>query len=96
MGLSKLEIDHIARLARLELTEMEKDELTGELNELIGFLKKLDGLETRETAPAAQAVPVANVLRPDMIGSSLEPDKVLANAPDRMNNFFKVPKILEG
>jgi aspartyl-tRNA(Asn)/glutamyl-tRNA(Gln) amidotransferase subunit C len=95
MSLSKAEVEHVARLARLELSETEKEEFTGQLNEILHFVEKLNQLDTSAVEPTAHAIPVNNVFRPDRIAPSLDPELALANAPDRLDNFFKVPKVLE-
>ena len=95
MPLTKVEIEHVARLARLELNESEKEQFTGQLNGILGFVEKLNKLDTANIEPTAHAIPVTNVFRPDQVKSSMEPDLALTNAPDRVDDFFKVPKILE-
>jgi len=95
MGLTRAEVEHIARLARLELSENEKDEFTGELNEILEFVQKLNELDTKTIEPMSHAIPVANVFRPDRVEPSLDPEAALANAPERINTFFHVPKVLE-
>lgn len=95
MSLTKAEVEHVARLARLELNESEKEEFTGQLNDILGFMEKLNQLDTASIEPTAHAIPVTNVFRPDKAGTSLDPDSALANAPDRVDDYFKVPKILE-
>lgn len=95
MALTKDDIGRVARLARLELTESEKEEFTQELNAVFGFMEKLKRLDTAGIKPMSNPVPLQNVFRADTVRPSLGTDNVLANAPDRMGNFFKVPKILE-
>ncbi len=95
MSLTKAEVEHVARLARLELNESEKEEFTGQLNDILGFVEKLGKLDTASIEPTAHAIPVTNVFRADESGISLDPDLALANAPDRVDDYFKVPKILE-
>ncbi len=95
MLLTKIEVEHVARLARLELNESEKEKFTGQLNDILGFVEKLGKLDTASIEPTAHAIPVTNVFRPDESEVSLDPDLALANAPDRVDDYFKVPKILE-
>jgi aspartyl-tRNA(Asn)/glutamyl-tRNA(Gln) amidotransferase subunit C len=95
MSLTKAEVEHVARLARLELSESEKEEFTWQLNEILDFVEKLNKLDTSNIEPTAHAIPVSNVFRPDQVVPSLDLEQALANAPDRMGNFFKVPKTLE-
>jgi aspartyl-tRNA(Asn)/glutamyl-tRNA(Gln) amidotransferase subunit C len=95
MSLSKAEVEHVARLARLGLTETEKEEFTWQLNEILTFVEKLNELDTTGIEPTAHAIPIHNVFRPDEGKPSLDPEQALANAPDRIDGFFKVPKLLE-
>jgi aspartyl-tRNA(Asn)/glutamyl-tRNA(Gln) amidotransferase subunit C len=95
MSLTKAEVEHVARLARLELSENEKEEFTGQLNDILAFVEKLNQLDTTNIEPTAHAIPVTNVFRPDQVVPSLDPELALANAPDRIGDFFKVPKTLE-
>ena len=73
MPLTKAEVEHVARLARLELSENEKEQFTGQLNDILGFVEKLNQLDTAAIEPTAHAIPVTDVFRPDRAGSSLEP-----------------------
>lgn len=95
MSLTKAEVDHVARLARLELSETEKEEFTGQINEILGFVEKLSQLDTTGIEPMAHAIPVTNVFRADITEPSIDSELALANAPDRLEDFFKVPKVLE-
>lgn len=95
MSLSKEEINHVARLARLELTEKETEEYTRQLNEILGYVEKLRQLPTEEVEPTAHAIPLTNVFREDKTWASLDREEVLANAPQREEAFFRVPRILE-
>ncbi len=93
MSLTKSEIEQIARLARLSLTDSEKIEFTRELNQVLSFVAQLNQLDTTGIEPMA-TISVNNVFRPDRMGQSLDPEKGLTNAPDRKDNYFKVPKTL--
>lgn len=95
MALTRSEVEHVARLARLELSDAEKDEFTGQLNEILNFVDKLNELDTNGIEPTAHAIPIRNVFRPDQIEPPMDPELVLSNAPVRVGDFFKVPKILE-
>ncbi len=95
MSLTKTEVEHVARLARLELSETEKEAYTVQLNEILNFVEQLSGIDIAGIEPTAHAIPVTNVFRPDRVEPSLDPETVLANAPERLDNFFRVPKILE-
>jgi aspartyl-tRNA(Asn)/glutamyl-tRNA(Gln) amidotransferase subunit C len=95
LSLTKAEVEHVARLARLELSEAEQEEFTGQLNEILDFVEQLNQVDTKSIEPTAHAIPVANVFRADKVNPSLDPDSALANAAERVDNFFKVPKVLE-
>lgn len=95
MSLTKQEVEHISRLARLELSDTEKEEYTGQLNEILSFVEKLNQLDTTGIEPTAHAIEVQNVFRKDEIKPPMDPELALSNAPDRVDNYFKVPKILE-
>ncbi len=88
------EVEHVALLGRLELTEDEKKLYQEQLNAILEYAKKLDDLDTSDIPPTAHVLPLKNVFREDEAGNNLGPEKVLANAPDKDGNFFKVPKIV--
>lgn len=94
--LSREEVDHVARLARLNLSDEERAVFTGQLNEILSYVAKLEELDVTGVEPTAHAVPLQNVVRPDVCRASFDRDEMMANAPDRVEGFFKVPKILEG
>ncbi|HEY8462848.1 MAG TPA: Asp-tRNA(Asn)/Glu-tRNA(Gln) amidotransferase subunit GatC [Bacillota bacterium] len=95
MSLSQSEVEHVARLACLELSETEKQEFTGQLNQILHFFAKLDRIDTAGVAVTVPATKSVKAFRPDQVETSLEPELALANAPERLGNFFKVPKVLE-
>ena len=94
--LSREEVDHVARLARLTLSDEERAVFTGQLNEILRYVAKLKELDVTGVEPTAHIVPLQNVVRPDEGRPSFDRDEMMANAPDRVEGFFKVPKILEG
>ena len=85
----------VAKLARLELTDAEVQEFTGQLSAILGYVEKMNELDTDDVEPLAHCLPISNVLREDRVKESLGTEKTLANAPQRDNEFFKVPKILD-
>lgn len=89
------EIDHLAALARLNLTEEEKERLAGELGNILSYIGKLSQLDVAGVEPMAGALPVTNVMRDDIEHVTLERRVVMANAPDPEGGFFKVPRIIE-
>lgn len=92
--ISRKQVEHVAKLARLELAEEEIATNTEQLNSILEYAAMLEGINTEDIVPTAHAVPLHNVLREDEIKSSLERDKVLANAPEAEDGFFKVPRII--
>ncbi|HTN44500.1 MAG TPA: Asp-tRNA(Asn)/Glu-tRNA(Gln) amidotransferase subunit GatC [Nitrospiria bacterium] len=95
MKLSKEEVEHVAKLARLAVSEEEKEAFSRQLSEILTYIGKLNELDTSKVEPTSHVLDLSNVLRDDVIRKSLAPEDVLANAPDRVNNFFRVPKIIE-
>ncbi len=95
MKLSREEVLHIARLARLGLTEAEVDRLSEQLSNILENFAILQKVDTTGVPPTAQSIDLQNVLSDDEVSPSLAPDKVLANAPQKERNFFKVRHVLE-
>ena len=94
MKISRQDVEHVALLARLELTEQEIAEYTGQLNAILEYAAVLEQLDTGDVPPTAHAVPLHNVMRTDEVRLSMSQDKVLQNAPDSEDGFFRVPKIV--
>jgi aspartyl-tRNA(Asn)/glutamyl-tRNA(Gln) amidotransferase subunit C len=92
--ISKKDVEHVALLARLTLTEDEKQIYSRQLNDILEHVRKLQDLNTDGIQPTAHVLPLQNVFREDRVGEHLPVDQVLANAPERQDNFFKVPKIM--
>ena len=91
----KIDVDHVARLARLHLSEGEKDRLHEQLAKILTYVETLNALDTGTVEPTTHAVPVVNVMRDDENRPCLPQDEMLANAPDRVDEFFRVPRIIE-
>jgi len=88
------QVRKVAKLSRLELTEAEVEEFTGQLSAILEYVEKMNKLNTTSVEPLAHCLPIKNVFRADCIKESLGTEKTLANAPQRDGEFFKVPKIL--
>lgn len=87
--------DHIARLARLKLTEPEKERLGGHLNTIIQYIGKLDELDTSEVEPTSHVLPIENVFREDDLGAGLPSgDDYLSLSPAQKKGHYEVPKII--
>ena len=94
MSISKKEVEHIADLARLELSEKEKVKFQKELGKIIEYIDKLKELDIENVPPTSQVVRMENVPREDKVTPSLSQEEALANAPDKKDNFFKVPRVI--
>lgn len=92
--LTRQEVEHVALLARLELTEEEKDLYTRQLQDILEYAARLNELDTTDVPPTSHVLPLCNVFREDDVGEHLSPEEVLANAPEREGGFFKVPRIV--
>ena len=89
------DVEHVARLARLELSAEEKERMRRELDGILSYIDKLRRLDTTGVEPTSHAVPLTNVMRDDVERPSLPQEDMLANAPDRHGELFRVPKIIE-
>ena len=95
MKLSREEVLHIALLARLGLTETEVDRLTEQLSNILENFEELQQVDTNGVPPTAQSVTLQNVVSDDEVAPSLPENQVLANAPQREGDFFRVRAVLE-
>ena len=95
MKITISDVEHVARLARLELTEDEKNLFAGQMDAIIGYVEKLKELDTDGVMPTSHAVPMENAFRDDHLRPSIGVEKALGNAPQRADSFFKVPKVIE-
>jgi aspartyl-tRNA(Asn)/glutamyl-tRNA(Gln) amidotransferase subunit C len=90
------EVAHLARLARLALDDAELDRLAGQLDVILGAVAKIaEVTDAADVPPTSHAVPLLNVTRPDVVTASLDRDKVLAAAPAAEDGRFRVPRILD-
>ena len=94
--LSRSDVEHVAHLARLGLTEQELTLLEGQLNHILDQYLVLTELDTAAIPPTAQTIELENILRDDAPGASLTPDEALAGAPERQGDYFVVPVVVEG
>jgi len=93
--INEAQVRKVAKLSRLELSEAEVEEFAGQLSAILEYVEKMNELDTTGVEPLAHCLPISNVLREDVAKESLGTEKVLANAPQRDGDFFKVPKILD-
>jgi len=95
MAITRDEVLHVARLARLALSPDEADRLGEQLGNILGYIKQLDRLDTRDVVPTSHAVEMGTPFRDDVVRPFGDKEALLANAPDREGDFFRVPRIIE-
>ncbi len=93
--IDETQVRKVAMLSRLDLSESEIKEFTGQLSAILEYVEKMDELDTANVKPLAHCLPVSNCFREDVVKESLGTESVLANAPQRDGDYFKVPKILD-
>lgn len=94
MAISKKDVEHVALLARLELSEQEKEAYTQQLNSILGYMEKMNALDTTDVEPTAHVLAIHNVFRDDVDRPSIPREEALKNAPDQREGQFKVPRIV--
>ena len=90
------EVEYVARLARLKLSEEEKELFTVQLNAILDYMEKLNELVTRAVEPTFHVVSHRNAMREDVVRESYPQETSLENAPDQAKGCFRVPKIIQG
>lgn len=95
MPIDREAVDHVARLARLDLSDAERSRMQDELTSILAHVENIQALELDSIEPTSHALPLNNVFRPDVAGSSLTQQEALANAPEVETGRFRVPRILE-
>jgi len=95
MKISQKDVEHAARLARLTLEPEELQVMTSQMDAILGYVEKLNELDTTEVEPMAHAVPMSNAFREDEIQPVIGIERALQNAPASGESCFKVPKIIE-
>lgn len=91
----KIDVAYVAHLARLYLTEEEIRTFQGQMDHIVGYMKKIDELNLENVEPTSHAVTVQNVFREDVVRPGLAVEQVMANAPVNVSDQFQVPKIVE-
>ena len=95
MTVTLKDVEHVAKLARLELSDAEKNRFTEQLNAILKYAEKLNELNTEGVEPTTHVLPVMNVMREDKARPSWPLEEVLANAPEEEDGQFRVPAVLE-
>ena len=93
--ISKKDVEHVAKLARLELTEEEKEKFTNQLGDILEYINQLNEVNTENVEPMAHPLPIVNVMREDKIEKYDNLEAMLKNAPEEEDGYYKVPKISE-
>lgn len=95
MKLTRADVQRVAVLARLRLSDEAEIQLTAQLDKILSYMEKLNQVDTSNVAPFSHATEGANAFREDQATNEPDTDALLANAPNRDATFFKVPKIIE-
>ncbi len=94
MKITQKDVEHVALLSRLKLSEDDKDKYTQSLNAILEYMEILNRVDTSGIEPTAHVLPLKNVFREDEVKETLEKELVLSNAPDEENGCFRVPRII--
>jgi aspartyl-tRNA(Asn)/glutamyl-tRNA(Gln) amidotransferase subunit C len=94
MSISRSDVEKVALLARLRLTDAESETITGQLADIVGYVDLLGEVNTEGVEPMAHAIEVANVFRDDQVAATLPRDEALANAPHHDDRGYLVPAVL--
>jgi aspartyl-tRNA(Asn)/glutamyl-tRNA(Gln) amidotransferase subunit C len=95
MALDRPAVDHVARLARLDLSDAEREQMLAELSQILEHAERIQALDLDGVEPTSHAVPIVNAMRPDVKTPSLPQEVALRNAPESEDGRFKVPRIIE-
>jgi len=95
MKISKHEVEMIAHLARLEIDDLQKEKMTDQLSRILLYIDKLEDVDVEGVKPSSGAAFMNNVLREDRLQESPGPDVTLANAPDKDEDFYVVPRVVK-
>ena len=95
MKIDKEQVEHVAKLARLDITEAEKEAFSRQLSAILTYMEQLNRFDTSGVEPTATILEQTNVVRDDVSRACLPVESALANAPEREGDFFAVPRILQ-
>jgi aspartyl-tRNA(Asn)/glutamyl-tRNA(Gln) amidotransferase subunit C len=94
MSVTIKDVEHIAKLAKLEFSEDEKEKFTHQFNDILNYMEQLNSLDTTNVEPLSQVIELSNVFRDDVVRPSTSTEEALKNAPDKTEEYFKVPKVI--
>lgn len=87
------DVEHVAKLARLELSEEEKVKFSKQLGDILKYVEQMNKVDTTNIEPMSHAIPIVNVMREDKVVTEQTKEELMANAPSKEDGFFRVPKI---
>jgi aspartyl-tRNA(Asn)/glutamyl-tRNA(Gln) amidotransferase subunit C len=94
MSVTIKDVEHIAKLAKLEFTGDEMEKFTHQINQILDYVEQLNKLDTADVEPLSHVIQLSNVFRTDEAKPSTSTDEALKNAPSKNEEFFKVPKVI--
>lgn len=95
MAVTKKDVEHVADLARMGLTDQEKETFTKQLSDILSYAGEINKLDTSSVQPTSHAIPMKNVFRDDTSIPCDDTASILRNAPSQKDNMFSVPRIME-
>lgn len=96
MNIDDRTIDHIAKLSRLKFSNSEKADIKGDLERILDLVNKLNEVDTKGVEPLIHMTEAVNVLREDVVKTTITKEEALRNAPQKDSDYFKVPKVISG
>jgi aspartyl-tRNA(Asn)/glutamyl-tRNA(Gln) amidotransferase subunit C len=94
MAITIKDVEHIATLAKLEFTDAEKEKFTHQMNQILEYMNHLNSLDTNNVEPLSHVIELSNVFRVDEVKPGVSTEEALKNAPEKNEQFFKVPKVI--
>jgi aspartyl-tRNA(Asn)/glutamyl-tRNA(Gln) amidotransferase subunit C len=94
MAVTIKDVEHIAKLAKLEFTDAEKEKFTHQLNQILEYVEQMNKLDTSNVEPLSHVIELSNVFRADEVKQGVSTEEALKNAPSKTEEFFKVPKVI--
>ena len=95
MAITREQVEYVAHLSRLELSEADKEKFAGQLGAILAYMEKLNELDTSSVEPMVHGIDGTQPVRPDLVADSLPRDEALRNAPASAQSCFKVPRIID-
>jgi aspartyl-tRNA(Asn)/glutamyl-tRNA(Gln) amidotransferase subunit C len=94
MAVTIKDVEHIAKLANLEFSDTEKTKFTQQMNQILDYVEQMNKLDTDKVEPLSHVIELSNVFRSDEVKQSVSTEEALKNAPEKDEQFFKVPKVI--